>query len=59
MTEVDFQIVKSIGFVLALVVAVGGQRLNPHRAMAGSWRTNSRLWALDMMLPIRGVFRGS
>jgi sterol desaturase/sphingolipid hydroxylase (fatty acid hydroxylase superfamily) len=47
MTETEFQLVKSIGFVLALTLAVGIQRLSPHRWMAGSWRSNSRLWALN------------
>ena len=47
MTEAEFQIIKSVGFVLAFVLAVGGQRLSPHRSMAGSWRPNSRLWALN------------
>jgi sterol desaturase/sphingolipid hydroxylase (fatty acid hydroxylase superfamily) len=50
MTEAEFQVVKSIGFVLAFVLAVGGQRLSPHRSMAGSWRPNSRLWALNTFL---------
>ena len=46
MTEAEFQIVKSIGFVLALALAVGIQRLCPHRPMAGSWRS-SGLWLLN------------
>jgi sterol desaturase/sphingolipid hydroxylase (fatty acid hydroxylase superfamily) len=50
MTETEFQIVKSVGFVLAFGLAVGGQRLSPHRSMAGSWRPNSRLWALNAAL---------
>ncbi len=50
MTEAEFQIVKSIGFVLAFVLAVGVQRWSPHRSMAGSWRPNSRLWALNSVL---------
>ena len=47
MTEAEFQIVKSIGFVLALASAVAVQRWRPHRALAGSWRANSGLWALN------------
>jgi len=50
MTEAEFQIVKSIGFVLALASAVAVQRLRPHRSMAGSWRPNSRLWVLDAVV---------
>ena len=47
MTEAEFQIVKSVGFVLALASAVAIQRWRPHRALAGSWRANSGLWALN------------
>ncbi len=47
MTEAEFQIVKSIGFVLALALAAALQRWSPHRALAGSWRANSGLWALN------------
>jgi sterol desaturase/sphingolipid hydroxylase (fatty acid hydroxylase superfamily) len=47
MTEAEFQIVKSVGFVLALASAVAIQRWSPHRALAGSWRTNCGLWALN------------
>jgi len=50
MTEAGFQIVKSIGFVLALALAVAIQRSRPHRALAGSWRANSGLWALNAAL---------
>ncbi len=50
MTETEFQIVKSAGFVLAFVLAVAGQRLSPHRSMAGSWRPNSGLWALNAII---------
>ena len=47
MSEAEFQIVKSIGFVLALALAIAIQRKRPHRALAGSWRTNTGLWALN------------
>jgi sterol desaturase/sphingolipid hydroxylase (fatty acid hydroxylase superfamily) len=47
MSETEFQIYKSIGFVAALALAVGFQRWSPHRALAGSWRVNSELWALN------------
>jgi hypothetical protein len=50
MTEAEFQVFKSIGFVLAFVLALGGQRLSPHRPMAGSWRPKSRLWALNAIV---------
>jgi sterol desaturase/sphingolipid hydroxylase (fatty acid hydroxylase superfamily) len=47
MTEAEFQVVKSIGFVLALSLAVAVQHWRPHRALAGSWRANGGLWALN------------
>lgn len=47
MTEAEFQIVKSIGFVSAFALAIAIQRFRPHRALAGSWRANAGLWALD------------
>ena len=50
MTEIEFQIVKSIGFVLAFSLAIGMQRWAPHRELAGSWRSNSELWAIDAAL---------
>ena len=50
MTELEFQIVKAVGFVLALALAVGLQRLLPHAAMAGSWRVNATLWAANAAL---------
>jgi sterol desaturase/sphingolipid hydroxylase (fatty acid hydroxylase superfamily) len=49
-TETEFQIVKSIGFVVALALAVVLQRMSPHRPIAGSWRPNSRLWALNAVI---------
>jgi hypothetical protein len=50
MTETQFQIIKSIGFLLALTLALALQRLRPHRPMTGSWRTNGTLWALDAIV---------
>ena len=50
MTEVEFQIVKSVGFVLALSLAVGIQHFSPHRPLAGSWRANTGLWVLNAAL---------
>jgi len=49
-TELEFQIVKSVGFVAALLLAVAIQRLRPHRVLAGSWRTNTGLWAINAAL---------
>jgi len=50
LTESGFQIVKSIGFVAAMLLAVTIQRLRPHRPLAGSWRANAGLWAVDAAL---------
>jgi sterol desaturase/sphingolipid hydroxylase (fatty acid hydroxylase superfamily) len=47
MTEVEFQVVKSVSFVAALSLAVGIQRLRPHKTISGSWRANSGLWAIN------------
>ncbi|MBW2314044.1 MAG: sterol desaturase family protein [Deltaproteobacteria bacterium] len=47
MTEVEFQIIKGVGFVLALMLAIGLQWLRPHTAVAGSWRVNASLWAAN------------
>jgi hypothetical protein len=35
MTEVEFQVIKSVGFVTALLLAVGLQRLRPLESFAG------------------------
>jgi len=50
MTEAEFQVVKSIGFILAFALAVGIQRMRPHRPLDGTWRTNCGLWALNAAL---------
>ncbi|RLA11351.1 MAG: hypothetical protein DRQ60_10020, partial [Gammaproteobacteria bacterium] len=50
MSEVEFQIIKSIGFVIALVAVVGLQRLLPHAGQEGSWRLNGGLWALNAVI---------
>jgi sterol desaturase/sphingolipid hydroxylase (fatty acid hydroxylase superfamily) len=49
-SEVEFQIVKSIGFVIALAAVVGVQRFRPHAGLRGSWRLNGRLWALNTVM---------
>jgi len=47
MTELHFQIVKSVGFVAALCLAIVLQRWRLHEALRGSWRTNGGLWAVN------------
>ena len=50
MSEVEFQLVKSVGFVAALLLAVAMQRMLPHRRLRGSWRANSGLWAINAVV---------
>ncbi|MBW2292185.1 MAG: sterol desaturase family protein [Deltaproteobacteria bacterium] len=50
MSEIEFQIIKSIGFVIALAAAIGLQRFLPHAGLRGSWRVNGRLWALNAVI---------
>lgn len=50
MTETEFQIIKSFGFLLAFALAVGLQRWSPHRALTGSWRANGVLWAINAVV---------
>ncbi|MBW2697509.1 MAG: sterol desaturase family protein [Deltaproteobacteria bacterium] len=47
MSETEFQIIKSIGFVAALGLAAGAQRLYPHARSGGSWQTNALLWGTN------------
>jgi len=44
MTEAEYQIVKSAGFVAAFALATTLQHVRPHSASPGSWRTNAVLW---------------
>ena len=50
MNEIEFQVVKFVGFLLALVVAINLQRSRPHAGQLGSWRLNGRLWALNVVV---------
>ncbi len=50
MNEIEFQIVKSIGFVIALLGALALQRSLPHAGLGGSWRLNGGLWALNAVI---------
>ncbi|RKZ14461.1 sterol desaturase family protein [bacterium] len=50
MSELEFQIIKSVGFVIALVAVVGLQRSLPHAGQPGSWRLNGGLWALNTVI---------
>lgn len=50
MTEAEFQIAKSTGFVFALGFGLILQRISPHRSMSGSWRPNSQLWMFNAII---------
>jgi sterol desaturase/sphingolipid hydroxylase (fatty acid hydroxylase superfamily) len=50
MTEGEFQLIKSVGFVVALLAAYGLQRLHPHGPPGQSWRVNGSLWALNVIV---------
>jgi sterol desaturase/sphingolipid hydroxylase (fatty acid hydroxylase superfamily) len=50
MSEVEFQIIKSAGFVIALAAVLGLQHSLPHAGLQGSWRLNGGLWALNAVI---------
>ena len=50
MTESDFTVVRSVGFLLAVAIAASLQRITPHARLHGSWRTNLGLWAIDVVV---------
>ena len=56
-TEHDFSVVRSVGFVLAVVIAVGLQRIRPHARLRGSWRTNLGVWCVNLV--VMGVVCGA
>jgi sterol desaturase/sphingolipid hydroxylase (fatty acid hydroxylase superfamily) len=47
-TEHDFSVIRSVGFVLAVLFAVGLQSIRPHARLRGSWQTNCGLWAINL-----------
>jgi len=48
-TETTFQIVRSAGFALAIVLALTIQRLAPHARLQGSWRVSAGLWLVNLL----------
>ena len=50
MSEVQFQVLRTGAFALALVLAISLQRLMPHAKSAGSLRVNVGLWAIDALI---------
>jgi len=57
MSESDFTVVRAVGFLLAVAIAVSLQRLTPHARLQGSWRTNLGLWAINAV--VLGVVCGA
>jgi sterol desaturase/sphingolipid hydroxylase (fatty acid hydroxylase superfamily) len=50
MTETEFQLVRGAGFTVALVVALGLERMLPHAPGRASWRENGVLWATNLVV---------
>lgn len=50
MTEAEFQGIKSVGFVVAMAVALSLQWLRPHAAVRGSWTSNAALWGVNALV---------
>ena len=49
-TETEYQIIKSVGFVAGLGIVSGLQRWRSYSGDPGSWRINAVLWALNAAL---------
>jgi sterol desaturase/sphingolipid hydroxylase (fatty acid hydroxylase superfamily) len=47
MTESGFTLVRSVGFLLAVAIAVSLQRIIPKSRLHGSWHTNFGLWVIN------------
>lgn len=50
MAELEFQLVRGIGFGVALATAVLLQRLSPHARLSGHWRVNGSFWLVDALI---------
>ncbi|HSP96424.1 MAG TPA: sterol desaturase family protein [Candidatus Dormibacteraeota bacterium] len=50
MSETEFNVVRSVGFVLAVAIAAGLQRWRPHARMRRPWRSNVGLWAINLVV---------
>jgi sterol desaturase/sphingolipid hydroxylase (fatty acid hydroxylase superfamily) len=57
MTESEFTVVRSVGFLLAVAIAASLQRITPHARLHGSWRTNLALWTINAI--VLGVVCGA
>jgi sterol desaturase/sphingolipid hydroxylase (fatty acid hydroxylase superfamily) len=50
MTEWQFQVLRGLGFLTALSLAVLLQRLTPHARLRGSWGVNGALWLVNLVV---------
>jgi sterol desaturase/sphingolipid hydroxylase (fatty acid hydroxylase superfamily) len=50
MSEQEFQLLRSAGFVAALLIAVMLQRRLPHAGLRGAWRVNGGLWLTNIVV---------
>ena len=49
MSENDFNLVRTAGFLLAVGIAVGLQRLSPHARRTGTWQVNLGFWLANLV----------
>jgi sterol desaturase/sphingolipid hydroxylase (fatty acid hydroxylase superfamily) len=47
MSETEYQLIKSVGFVLGLGIVSGLQRWRAYQGAPGSWRSNAILWGIN------------
>jgi len=50
MSEQEFQVVRAVGFAIALSVAFTAQALSPHARRRESLRVNATFWILDLLV---------
>src|SRR5215470_6796795 len=50
MTESEFNLVRSAGFVVAAGIAVALQHWRPHAHIRRRWRSNIGLWAINLVV---------
>jgi len=50
MSEQEFQVVRAVGFAIALSLAATAQALSPHARRRGSLRVNATFWILDLIV---------
>ena len=50
MTETEFNVVRSVGFLVAVGLAAGLQRWRPHARIQRPWGSNVGLWAINLVV---------